>query len=96
MYLRLVVIVVLGMLVLVTAQVVGAADSQTWHFTDEAALEPPSSASGITHHKNMTKGVEGGNVTITLAPGEHVWFYANELAQCDVGFLAGKWNVSYW
>jgi len=96
MHLRLVVIVVLGMLVLASVQVVGAAGEQTWYFTDEDALEPHSSASGITYHKNMTKGVEGGNVTITLASGERVWFYADELAQSDVPFPQEKWNVSYW
>ncbi len=95
MYRRLVMILVL-VTVLSGVQVVGAAGEQTWYFTDENALEPHSIASGITYHKNMTKGVEGVDVTITLAPGERVWFYADELAQCDVTFPAGKWNVSYW
>ena len=79
-----------------TAQMVSAAGEQTWYFTDEDALEPHSSDSDITHHKNMTKGVEGGDVTITLQPGKRVWLYADQLAQCDVGFPEDKWSVAYW
>ena len=44
----------------------------------------------------MTKGAEGGNEKITLEPGQRVWFYANQVAQYNVTFPAGEWNVVYW
>ena len=44
----------------------------------------------------MTKGVEGGDDKITLAPGKRVWFYADQVAVCDVTFPAGSWDVAYW
>jgi len=92
---RLVVILVLAMVVLASVQVVGAApDSQSWYFTNTEASAPIYT--GADYNKTMTKGIEGGDDKITLAPGERVWFYADELAQCDVSFPAGKWNVSYW
>jgi hypothetical protein len=89
-------IVMVLILVSATAQMVSATGEQTWYFTDEDALEPHPSDSDITYHKNMTKGVEGGNVTITLQPGKRVWFYADQVAQCDVGFPEDKWSVAYW
>ena len=82
------------MLVLASVQVVGAQGEQTWYFTDDDASAP--TWSGADYNKIMTKGVEGGDVTITLAPGKRVWFYADELAACDVTFPAGSWDVSYW
>ena len=92
---RLIGILVLAMVVLAMVQVVGAApDSQTWCFTNTEASAPIYT--DANYNKIMTKGVEGGDDTITLAPGERVWFYADELAECDVGFPAGKWSVSYW
>lgn len=68
-------------------------NQQTWYFTNDTAIGPTWSA---TYNRNMTKGVEGGDVKITLAPGERVWFYADQLAECNVSFPAGAWNVSYW
>ncbi len=44
----------------------------------------------------MTKGVDGEDEKIILAPGDRVWFYADQLAECNVSFSAGVWNVSYW
>jgi len=74
-----------------------SAGSQTWYFTTENASAPIYIGTPtVNYHKIMKKGVEGGNDKITLAPGERVWFYADELAACDVTFPAGKWNVAYW
>jgi hypothetical protein len=93
---RSVAIVVLVMAVLtLSVQVVGGhPDSQSWYFTNADASAPVYS--GADYNKTMTKGVEGENVTITLAPGECVWFYADEVAHCDVGFPEDKWSVVYW
>ena len=78
----------------ISVQVVGAADSQSWYFTNTDASAPVYS--GADYNKIMTKGVEGDDVTITLVPEERVWFYADEVAQCDVTFPAGSWSVAYW
>ncbi len=92
---RLIGILVLGMFVLAMVQVVGATpDQQTWYFTDEDASAP--TWSGAIYNKIMTKGVEGGDTVITLEKGERVWFYADELAACDVTFPDGTWNTAYW
>ena len=91
---RLIGILVLGMLVLAMVQVVGAQGEHTWYFTGDDASAP--TYSGADYNKIMTKWVEGGDDKITLAPGERVWFYADELAACDVTFPAGSWDVSYW
>jgi hypothetical protein len=92
---RLIGILVLAMFVLTSVQVMSAApDQQTWHFTNTEASAPIYS--GADYNKIMKKGVEGGNDKITLAPGERVWFYADELAQCNVDFPEGKWSVVYW
>jgi len=71
-----------------------SAGSQTWYFTTENASAPIYS--GADYNKIMKKGVEGGNTVITLEPGQRVWFFADELAACNVTFPAGKWNVAYW
>ena len=92
-HVRLIGILVLGMLVLASMQVVGAETAQTWFFTDTNA---PSPFTAGDYNKIMTKGVEGGDVTITLAPGKRVWFYADQVAACDVPFPAGCWDVAYW
>jgi len=68
-------------------------NQQTWHFTNDTTTGPTWSA---TYNRNMTKGVEGGEDKVTLANGERVWFYADQLADCNVSFPAGVWNVSYW
>ena len=67
---------------------------QTWYFTNNEASDPIYA--GANYNKTMTKGAEGGNEKITLEPGERVWFYADQVAQCNVTFPAGKWNVVYW
>ena len=92
-HVRLIGILVLGMLVLASMQVVGAETAQTWFFTDTNA---PSPFTAGDYDKIMTKGVGGGDVTITLAPGKRVWFYADQVAVCDVTFPAGSWDVAYW
>jgi hypothetical protein len=92
---RSVVIIVLVTAVLaMSVPVVEAADSQSWYFTNTDASIPIYS--GADYNKTMTKGVEGGDNTVTLAPGECVWFYADEVAQCYVGFPEEKWSVVYW
>ena len=67
---------------------------QTWYFTSNDALSPLSALA--RYNKTMTKDAEGGNTTVTLAPGECVWFYADEVAMCTVPFPAGTWDVRYW
>ena len=62
---RLIGILVLGMLVLVSQVVSATPDPQTWYFTGGDASAP--TWSGADYNKIMTKGVEGGDVTITLA-----------------------------
>ena len=71
-----------------------SAGSQTWYFTTENASAPIYS--GADYNKIMKKGVEGEDTFITLEPGQRVWFFADELAACNVTFPAGKWNVAYW
>ncbi len=69
-------------------------NQQTWYFTNDTVTGP--TWSGAAYNRNMTKGVEGEDDKITLAKGERVWFYADQLAECNVSFpAAGKWNVSY-
>ncbi|MBN1761940.1 MAG: hypothetical protein JW878_02510 [Methanomicrobia archaeon] len=68
---------------------------QTWYFTANEASSPPLSTLA-TYNRTMTKGVEDGDTTVTLAPGECVWFYTDEVANCTVTFPAGIWDVSYW
>ena len=91
---RLIGILVLGMLVLASVQVVGAQGAQTWYFTGDDASAP--TYSGADYNKIMTKGVEGGDDKITLAPGKRVWFYADQVAVCDVTFPAGSWDTVCW
>jgi len=70
-------------------------NQQTWYFTNDSATGPMWS--GATYNRNMTKGVEGGDDKVTLANGgERVWFYADQVAECNVSFPADTWNVSYW
>ena len=78
-------------------QVVGAETDQTWYFTNNEASTPTYSGTpNVDYHRVMTKGVEGGEVTIVLASGERAWFYTDELAACDVTFSSGNWKVAYW
>jgi hypothetical protein len=69
-------------------------NQQTWYFSNDTVTGP--TWSGANYNRNMTKGVEGGNTIITLVKGERVWFYADQVAECNVSFPAGIWNVSYW
>lgn len=67
---------------------------QTWYFSDSDVSGPV--VVYANYNKSMTKGVEGGDTKITLAPGQCVWFYADQVAVCTVSFPAGTWTVSYW
>ena len=87
-------ILVAIMLIFYAVVPVVSAGSQTWYFTTENASAPIYS--GADYNKIMKKGVEGGNTVITLEPEQRVWFFADELAACNVTFPAGKWNVAYW
>ena len=69
-------------------------NQQAWYFTNGSVTGP--TGGGANYTMAMTKGVEGGNDTITLAPGERVRFCADQLAGCNVSFPEGDWNVSYW
>jgi hypothetical protein len=88
-------IVIVLILVSATVQMVSATGEQTWYFTETEASDNISS-SNPTYNMIMTKGAEGGNNVITLQPRERVWFYADHVAQCDVGFPEDKWSVAYW
>ena len=67
---------------------------QSWYFTTNNASDPLSTLA--TYNMTMAKGVDGGNTTVTLAPGQSVWFYADQVANCTVTFPVGTWDVSYW
>ena len=68
---------------------------QTWYFSTNEASAPIYD--GADYNKTMTKGIEGGMDTyISLPPGERVWFYPDQVADCNVSFPADTWNVSYW
>jgi WD40 repeat protein len=69
-------------------------NKQAWYFTNGSVTGP--TGSGANYTRAMTKGVEGGNDKITLAPGERVRFCADQLAGCNVSFPKGDWEVSYW
>ena len=68
---------------------------QTWYFTDNTASAPIYD--GADDDKIMTKGTEAGmDTAIGLPHGLRVWHYADPVADGDVTFPAGAWNVSYW
>lgn len=69
-------------------------NQQTWYFSNDEASAPIYT--GADYNKTMTKGVESGDDRITLEPGQKVWFYTNHVAECNVSFPEGVWNVSYW
>ena len=69
-------------------------NQQAWYFTNGSVTGP--TGSGANYTMAMTKGVEGGDCTITLAPGERVRFCADQLADGNVSFPKGDWSVSYW
>ncbi len=69
-------------------------NQQAWYFTNGSVTGP--TGSGANYTMAMTKGVEGGDCTITLAPGERVRFCADQLADGNVSFPEGDWDVSYW
>ena len=71
-----------------------SAGSQTWYFTTENASAPIYS--DANYNKIMKKGVEGEDTFITLEPRQRVWFFADELAACNVTFPAESWKVAYW
>lgn len=96
MHNRWMIILVLMLVSAATVQMVSAAGEQTWYFTNTEASDNISSSNNPTYNMIMTKGAEGGGDVITLKPSERVWFYADQLAQCDVGFPEDKWSVAYW
>jgi hypothetical protein len=67
---------------------------QTWYFSTDTVTGP--TWDGAAYNINMTKGMEGENDKVTLAKGERVWFYADQVAESNVSFPVGIWNVSYW
>lgn len=72
-------------------------NQQTWYFTDnDASVLIYEGSPTIDYQRIMTKGAEGGNEKITLEHGQRVWFYADHVAQCNVSFPAGNWDVKYW
>lgn len=81
--------------VLVLVATASASGQQTWNFTNNE-ISASTNCSDADYNVSMMKGLEGGDYTITLAKGERVWFYADQVAQCGVTFPDGKWNVSYW
>jgi MYXO-CTERM domain-containing protein len=70
-------------------------NQQTWYFTNDTVTGPTWDG-GATYNRNMTKGMKGEDDKVTLAHGERVWFYADQVADCNVTFPADTWNVSYW
>ncbi len=69
-------------------------NQQTWYFTNDAVTGP--TRSGTTYDRNMIKGMVGEDDKVTLANGgERVWFYADQVADCNVSFPTDTWNVSY-
>jgi hypothetical protein len=69
-------------------------NQQTWYFTNDAVTGPTWIEA--TCNRNMTKGMEGEDDKISLVSGGHVWFYADQVTDCNVTFPNGTWNVSYW
>jgi len=72
---------------------------QTWYFTDNTASAPIYAGADPSEYipKLMTKGTEAGMGTeMDLIHGKRVWLYSDPVADGDVTFPAGAWNVSYW
>lgn len=85
------------MLILIAVAPVVSADGEiTWYWKD-------ADAGGFTYpghqfDKFMNKSAEPtGNedVSISIDPGEEVWWYADQPAQCDLEFPPGDWRVHY-
>ncbi|MCK4732551.1 MAG: hypothetical protein KAT65_08835 [Methanophagales archaeon] len=80
---RLIGILVLGMVVLASVQVVGATGEVTWYWKGSETMYKDSPPTGSPD-------------TVTLDPGESAWWYTDEAAQCDLTFSAGTWTATYW
>ncbi|MGB2842894.1 MAG: hypothetical protein WBC40_10560 [Halobacteriota archaeon] len=95
---RLIVILVFGMLVLASVQVVGAAGEVIWYWKD-VNVSGFSYPSGHQFDKfmNTSEAPQGdANYTVTLGKGERAWWYANYPAECNVTFPKGKWTTTFW
>ena len=95
---KLIGILVLGMVVLASVQVVGAnPDPQTWHLLGEDnKYKGIAAVDGTTHliDCNMSKTLTATKTSKTLAHTETMWWYAEYPAQCDLTFPAGgDWIV---
>ena len=92
---RLIGILVLGMLVLASVQVVGAETAQSWHLLDNT-YTGTAAVDGTTHHKNlfMNKTGNASGEYTRVSTTKTVWWYAECPAQVNVSFGTGvNWKV---
>ena len=92
---KLIGILVLGMVVLASVQVVGAETTQTWYLTsDGKPAGAPTASDGLTHAKDnlLHKGERIGSGSYFNLPHDEVaWFYADTGAECGLGFGENAW-----
>ena len=90
---RLIGVLVLGVVVLASVQVVGAETAQHWRLLDVDYTG--TKADGASHYKdlfmNKTGNATGHSFYINYT--ETAWWYAEYTAECDLTFGTGNWTV---
>ena len=94
---RLIGILVLGMLVLAMVQVVSADGEVTWYLR-RAAASGFSYPDGHVSDKIMPRDTptHTNSESVTLSAGDESWWYTDQIAECDLAFPSGNWQVTFW
>lgn len=89
-------VLVLGMLMLASVQVVEAETAQSWHLLN-ADYEGTKAIDGITHLVDVYMNKTGNTTTSPYSKylnyTEAMWWYAEYAAECDLTFGTGNWTV---
>lgn len=95
---RLIGVLVLGMVVLASVQVVGAQGEVIWYWkdVDVSGFDYPAGHVFDKFMNTTELPQTATSNTITLEADERAWWYAHEAAQCDLTFPSGDWTFYFW
>ncbi len=86
-------VLVLGMLVFASVQVVGAQGEQTWYLTPTSYTGTPANDGTTHHHDKIMSKTQTTDDHVAFASDKTMWWYAEHAAECGLSFGMGSWSA---